>query len=264
MSEVTTQTPTVADEIRALAAALTLERNREAAMEINDDPPVTVSFGTLEGVTTLSDDPDPTPLATPSADMAAKLMAAVDEYEIPRATNRLFWNDVGAESSRIALVNGYDVTTWENVPAKLMFVVGELVTEAGAAVRNNSGPSSASRLDDLGEELADVVIRLASILHDLWPDIWLDRSKDMGIIKHRCPWVAFQVAAWQILDYLGQAAEAWRHDKKSEVLGWLENAIAGTIQLAHDASINIEDEVRKKCARNLARPHLHGKATSVG
>lgn len=256
MSEVTTQAPTVADEIRALAATLTLERNREAAMEINDDPPVAVSLEVS--------DPDPTPLATPSADMAAKLMAAVDEYEIPRATNRLFWNDVGAESSRIALVNGYDVTTWENVPAKLMFVVGELVTEAGAAVRNNSGPSSASRLDDLGEELADVIIRLASILHDLWPDLWLDRSKDMGIIKHRCPWVAFQVAAWQILDYLGQAAEAWRHDKKGEVLGWLENAIAGTIQLAQDASIDIEDEVRKKCARNLARPHLHGKATSVG
>ncbi len=264
MNDVTTRTPTVADEIRALAAALILERNREDLMKPNDEPRLNVLQETLE-IAALSNDPDPTPRATPAADMAAKLMADIEDYEIPITSDTTSWlKDVGKESSRIALLNGYDVTTWEILPAKLMFVVGELVTEAWAAVKRNPQPVASAMMDDLGEELADVVIRLSSILHDLWGDGWADRSFDQGIIKHRCPWVAFEVASWPILDYLGKAAEAWRHNKKGEVLGWLENAVAATVQLGRDASIDIREEVREKCARNLARPQLHGKATSVG
>ena len=88
-------------------------------------------------------------------------------------TNQL--NDIGAEAHAINMSNGWDVFSREDWPAdgekdKVRFLCTHLalfhteVSEATEAVRHRDK-------DNFEEELADVVIRVASVAHGLGIDL---------------------------------------------------------------------------------------------
>ncbi len=155
----------------------------------------------------------------------------------------------------IAKANGFDPPTWENIPIKLMLVVTEL-DEARDAVHGVGN-------DPLAEELADVAIRLLSILHSVWEDKWQDRVT--GRSPRACNgFQTVETLLWPILDHVCKAVEAWRHDKKRDTMQRVELALLETFRLADLLYIRLHEEILLKTDKNAERPHLHGKVQTEG
>lgn len=159
------------------------------------------------------------------------------------------------ECLQTALDKGFDPPTWENLPIKVMLVVTE-VEEAINFVQEGGN-------DPLGEELADIWIRVSGILSQLWGEHgWSARYHRVMDANHL--YHPIEVHMWPIVKWCCRAVEAWRHDKKNDVQACLELALKETWQIAATLGIDIEVEIYAKLEKNRQRAHLHGKAKSSG
>lgn len=153
-------------------------------------------------------------------------------------------------------MNGWDIATWENFPVKIMMAVTELDEAHDFITRPSPGT------DPLPEELADVSIRLMSVLYSVFGDDWHDRRDWVGSFPG--PWEPIEVALWRILKPMSKAVEEWRHDNRGDVCGWLEQALKETFRLALAIGVDLEAEIIQKNEKNKQRGQLHGKARSAG
>ncbi|UCF48594.1 MAG: hypothetical protein JSU89_15745 [Myxococcales bacterium] len=154
----------------------------------------------------------------------------------------------------VNLDNGFDPPSWENLPIKLMLATTEL-DEARAA-------TDGTGVDPLGEEFADVAIRLLDILHTLWRDTWYDRRASKypaGLC-----FIPVEVLLWSILHWLCNATEQWRDNNQTDTRISLELALAETFALAHRLQIDLPSEMEQKLAKNMDRGQCHGRARSDG
>ena len=159
----------------------------------------------------------------------------------------------------IAKDNGFDPPTWENLPVKLMLVVTEM-DEARDAVHGVGN-------DPLDEELADIAIRLLSILHSIWGNEWMDRvegRKSRTARGHTTPYQTMETLMWPIMGHVCKAVEAWRHDNRRDTQQRVELALLETFRLADVLYIQLFEEIVNKSGKNEKRPHLHGKVQTEG
>lgn len=157
--------------------------------------------------------------------------------------------------------NGWDISTWENIPVKVMMTVTELDEAHDFVV---GGPSDTA--DPLPEELADTAIRLMSILYSVFGTGWHDR-RQRRVEKRNKGLALFEpveVSLWRILKPMSKACEAWRHDNRDDTCGFLEQALKETFNLAARLGIDLDEEIIQKDIKNSKRGHLHGKARSAG
>lgn len=176
--------------------------------------------------------------------------------------------EIARECNEIASANGFDRPSWGNVVEKLAFVGTELDEARDGALGNTDDP--------LSEELADIAIRLLSILEALWGDGWGDR------VTNRRPkpintYAPIEVLLWPTLGYVFKAIEARRHvpevasvddetlrRSRARVGQWIELALLETWRIADALQVDLFAEIEKKSEKNRNRPYLHGKAYAAG
>ena len=153
----------------------------------------------------------------------------------------------------INTLNGFDKPTWENLPVKVMMVVTE-VDELENSL--NYHPKS-----EAAKELADVAIRLMSLLHSVWGDKWELRQRNFGSF-------AFQhvpaVVLWPLLKLLCSSVELWRNDDRRGTEYSLGKALSEVFGLAKYWKFDLEKEIKLKADFNKERGYLHGKVRSEG
>jgi hypothetical protein len=153
--------------------------------------------------------------------------------------------------------NGFDVTTYKNLPGKLLFVLDELCREAREAV--------CSAVDDehsLEVELADGLIRLLACMCDLYGSDWAERVVTKEVKKF--VFASFEKLMGETVHYILLAGECWRHDKRDDVKYSLEIALSELIYVSQCLGIDIVACAQQKCAKNRKRGYLHGKKHSLG
>lgn len=163
-------------------------------------------------------------------------------------------HDLAVRIKAVNAANGFDPSTWDNLPSKLMFVVTEL-DEARSAVLGIGQ-------DPLGEEVADTAIRLLDIIGSVFGDDWAERVPDRH--PHTHCFEAIERILWRPLQYCCLAVEAWRRDQKLDVQISLELAIRAVVVISHQIGIDLEDEIERKLKRNSERGKLHGMVRSDG
>jgi NTP pyrophosphatase (non-canonical NTP hydrolase) len=165
------------------------------------------------------------------------------------------FESVSARINEVNSANGFDLPIWDNLPMKVMLTVTEL-DEAYDAVKG-------AGKDPLGEELADVSIRLLSILEAIWPGMLLEHEE--WFASNPVP-IMTEIASdlWLICSPLCKAVEAWRHEDQQKTLQCILNAIVATYDVAEAYNVNLDDEIEAKIEKNSKRPKLHGKARSDG
>lgn len=163
------------------------------------------------------------------------------------------WHALAARAADGATAKGFDLPTWDNVPAKLAFVVTEIV-EA----------TEAETPEALIEELADIAIRLLGMIHVLTDGDWCER---MSTVRQPSGVVVFQplqLHLWPILVRIRDALERWRKGDKRDCLICIELAILETERCAARLQIGLLSPIVRKLEKNEAREWRHGKAESVG
>lgn len=164
------------------------------------------------------------------------------------------WVALARRIGEVNQKNGWDLSTYDNVPTKVMMAVTEL--DEGVQGVKGTGP------DPLEIEIADTVIRLLSILEGVWPGQW--------VLRHGCSpqkgqrFRDIEVLLWPILGFLCRAVESWRFDKREDVQASLECAIAECRSLARLLGFDLFRAMEAKVALNAARGHWHGKAKAAG
>lgn len=153
--------------------------------------------------------------------------------------------------------NGFDRPTWDNLPVKLMLVVTEL-DEGVGAIRGYSD-------DPLTEELADAAIRILDVLYSVWDTSWSDRASSVAVeASHGLIFVPLEVLLWDVLRYLSQAVEFWRHENQDDSRIALEMALREVFIVAGKIGCKLDVIIEWKNAKNATRGKLHGKARSDG
>jgi hypothetical protein len=162
---------------------------------------------------------------------------------------------VAKQCDEIAIANGFERPSWDNLVIKLAFAITELDEARDGAHGTGEDP--------LAEELADTAIRLLSVLVAIWGDDWGDRVTHRHVSLNSA-FAHIEVLLWPIVGHICKAMEARRHDNRSRVCQWIELAILETWRLADTLHIDLDTEVLAKCEKNKSRPHLHGKSYVVG
>lgn len=152
--------------------------------------------------------------------------------------------------------NGFDLPTWESLPAKVAFVLTEL-DEAMQAI-DGSGD------DPLEVELADTAIRLLSLLESVFGNEWNNRTVSILKIAPHNVYEPGPVLLWKIVRPLCQAIEFWRHDNRRDTLTCLELALKETWALSTRLGFNPGADIVEKVRKNATRGKLHGKVRSAG
>lgn len=142
---------------------------------------------------------------------------------------------------------GWNPATWERLPAKLMCVISELhelqgALEAYPRVR-----------DERAEELADVMLYLLVIFHDVW-GAKVSRAVGRGSYPYRPPAELTDAVRAHVV----RAFEAWRFDDQRDAGIAIELAIIECGRLARGLGIDLPAACAAKTEINATRPPRHG------
>jgi NTP pyrophosphatase (non-canonical NTP hydrolase) len=196
-----------------------------------------------------------------------------DDDQIVRAENAAWWEEearfqkLAARCESISLAHGFAKTTWENLPANLMFIVTEVDEAFHAPTR-----------DAFYEELADIAIRILVHLHALWGPCWsLRRAANTARVEWPYPGLLYHphlvsvdptVGLRLVINRVCEAAKSWRlgHGQvvQADVRVCLEQALAQCLSVTKMCGIDAQREIDAKCAKNEGRPHLHGRLEVIG
>jgi hypothetical protein len=154
----------------------------------------------------------------------------------------------------ISRASGFAPTSWENLPAYLMFVVTE-VDEARCAVDKTAFEA----------EVADIAIRLLVHLYSLWEFDWHFRPllpSGSGF------WSSRDELLEVVINRVSLAAKLWRRGRSSEnevdVCICLQQALGGAVSIGECFGFSVVAAVAAKCKVNASRPHLHGNLEVIG
>ncbi len=167
-----------------------------------------------------------------------------------------------------AAKRGFQSTTWENLPGKLMFMVSEMFEALDEALVVEFAMCSVGqnpdRVASYGEELADTAIRILASLGDLYPDMWsTSRITNRTVVGPPLFRSAYKTL-FPIGKSLCVALEHWRDDERQDVMIALELALLNTYRAADWHGIDLDKEIALKQARNVLRPPRHGRKQNLG
>lgn len=168
-----------------------------------------------------------------------------------------YWHEKAKECNAIAAANGFDLPTWDNLPIKLMLVVTEL-HEAADGARGSFDNFN------LPEELADIAIRLLSILHSLFSSKWEAEYDYSDEQQREYKFDSLEHNLFHISRSLAEAVENWRSNDVEMTKFWLEVSLQQVRTLARAYDYNLILSIDIKCEKNKTRQKLHGKARSDG
>lgn len=165
---------------------------------------------------------------------------------------------ISKEIDRVNTANGFEPPTWDNLPVKLMLVITELEEGRESVVLT-------SPQDTLEVEMADVCIRLLSILHTLTGGSWVWQEPiteyRRGVHNHYCQEV------WPVVRWCCRAVEDWRRDLRDDAITAVAYALRDTINASVKMGISKREllsVIEWKVEKNSKRGHLHGKARTDG
>lgn len=163
---------------------------------------------------------------------------------------------------QISTANGFEPTTWENLPAYLMFIVTEVDEALHAPTR-----------DAFREEIADIAIRLLVHLNALWFQTWSLRRAPQTT-PSSWPFTGLHQLAVHpdiglrlVINRVAEAAKLWRSGRAArdiDVRICLEQAFGQVFSVAGMCGIDLLLQIDRKCAGNAARPRLHGRVEVIG
>src|SRR6056300_123915 len=141
-----------------------------------------------------------------------------------------------------------------NYMHRVMYVITE-VDETVEAMEESNAPL-------IGEELADIAIRLLDIIHPNRGGSWAPRK------QKRLPTSSCFREPWSIMGPItrcvSRAAECYRKNDKGDSVLWLEFALQETEAVAVLLGYSLFSEIRRKCLKNASRPRFNGKARAEG
>lgn len=178
-------------------------------------------------------------------------------------TDEGVWTTLARSVREVNAANGWEPPTWASLPVKIMLVITELDEARDAMLEANAGEEN-----NLGEELADVAIRLLDMLEAVWPGAWSCRSTvALGTVA------VFNTPAeslWPVVSWCCDAVEWWRDDKTHDARMCLEYALVSTVRLydsvrgAIGGPVSLTTLIEAKIDKNRARTKLHGRARADG
>lgn len=160
-------------------------------------------------------------------------------------------HELARECDAIVLANGFEPSNWETAVRKVAYIFTE-IDEAIDAV-NGSG------VDPLEEELADIAIRLLSLLAGLAGDKWFDRVTGCKPYTRRSPFQAIESLLLPIFSHCAKALECWRKNNERDFTSHLELALKETFVVADLLEIDLIGSIIAKNEKNRARGLRHGK-----
>lgn len=167
------------------------------------------------------------------------------------------FRQLAAQGAKEAEQRGFEPTTWDNFPAKLVLIIDEL-TEAAL--------TTADAL--FGEELADVALRTLEALHNVWGAAW-DDSRMMSAAETgsaervRCA-EPIEVHLWPIVGHVCKAVRAWSRDDRKDAMICLELAVVHTIRVSKRFGRRLDVDMVSKLVKNRGRPFRHGRPKGIG
>lgn len=186
------------------------------------------------------------------------------------------WHKLAKYVDDINTLNGFDKPTWDNLPVKVMMVITELdeletaYTGAHSVVwqrdpeiyTGREVDVDVAKIGNMDEEIADVSIRLLSLLHSVWGDSWPRPTRswqNWGNGMGDGPKLL-----WPIVHLLSEGVEFWRYDNRKKTKLCLSKALSKAWSLADSWGFDLKKLVQKKADINKERGHLHGKVRSAG
>jgi len=152
-------------------------------------------------------------------------------------------HELAGEAARDAMARGFAPVTWEILPGRVMMIVTEL--------------DELRHAEDVGPELADVVIRTVGLLHVLFPGWRLLKSPPLEDVGRRGR-LSLEAELWPVIHFCTECVHAWRRGEVDRVGKALEWIVWECYRLAHVLSVDLMREVEAKVAINRTRPYRHG------
>lgn len=160
--------------------------------------------------------------------------------------------------------NGFESTDNSNLPAKLMLVITEII-EARQYCYNPEEKSN----EPLGEELADVCIRLYAMIYsysminevvvEFSENISFNTSLELRYLENS----SLEYKLFFIIDKLSEAMEWYRHNNHTGVVVCMTQALNRTIYLSNNIfNVDLFTNIFMKCRKNMKRLYLHGKVST--
>ena len=164
---------------------------------------------------------------------------------------------LAADMDAVNRANGFDAPTIENLPGKLMLACTELAEIDEAAAGHG----------DLHEELADLLLRLLSVMHGTFGDGWADRvTGSIGrVVRPEKPYAfeRIETLVWPICLHLFRATERWRKQRDDDAMWHMELAVLQLWRLCNKLGFDVIERARVKLEINRQREPLHGNARSL-
>ncbi len=154
----------------------------------------------------------------------------------------------------IAASKGFDKTTWDNYPTKVMLVVTEL----------DEVVTAQHSMCDMEEELADVGIRICTMLGDFEcnPENYVGMREVGNFVVASRNFESLHSTLWPILHMLTASIEAWRKGQTDTALHQLKHALKRTFEVAEQIGFDLMRAMHDKARKNAKRERLHGKLRS--
>jgi len=148
-----------------------------------------------------------------------------------------------------AIAKQFAPTTWELVPGRLMMAI----TELEEIVTADHGH---------GAELADLTIRLASILEALYPHTWRLHAYP-GRYHDPSTFGSIEREVWLVIRHASRAVKAWSRGFSIEVEAELERSVSYCFRLADLLRVNLPLEMESKINADAEREPRHGAVESL-
>lgn len=161
-------------------------------------------------------------------------------------------HELAEECDRIVLVNGFDPHIWEYAALKVAWVFTEIDEAIDASIGVGEDP--------LEEELADIAIRLLSLLHGLTEGKWHDRITNRKPYVKRTPYQPIESLLYPIGSHCAKALESWRNENRSDFVSHLELSLKETFDLASILNFDLISSILAKNEKNKSRGERHDKA----
>jgi NTP pyrophosphatase (non-canonical NTP hydrolase) len=176
-------------------------------------------------------------------------MILIEPFMYKKSTADL--HKLATECETIVLANGFEPANWETAVRKVAYIFTE-IDEAIDAV-NGSGH------DPLEEEIADIAIRLLSLLSGIAGENWCDRVTGRKPYTRQIPFQKIESLLLPIFSHCAKALECWRKNNERDFISHIELGLKETFDLADLLEIDLFGAILVKNEKNRARGLRHGK-----
>lgn len=164
-------------------------------------------------------------------------------------------HELAAACEVLAKAKGWDPCTIDNFVGK----IGVAFTEIAEA-DDEAGSGTVAAVH---EEVADITVRVLSVLHGCWGQRWSDRTT----FRHKHARTAYEPVLMILrptFKSLAKAIQFWRKGNDDDARVSLEIAVLELYRVSDRMGFDLTVEILRKLEVNKGRPPLHGNRRSLG